>query len=384
MKTLLKLLTLLVALHVTLMAASPVGSWEIDTKSSLKANGKLSKQERMMVGMLSQELFAVTFNADKTALLSKKDEATWKKVLGNSYLIEVDSHAINILLVDKTHLQVAFDMGGGPAINLLYVPEGTLKEEPRILPKNFAYYGKPYRSELTMGEGKYKFMKLSKDGTLYQYYGSSEKTVDPALIKRKVAKFSGEAHKLTLDLEKGVIELSDDDISFTILGMGKFTLATYVDPSIKPNKTMPWTQESVKAYTLKNPTLKYHVVGYDMFERKSMDENRDFTIEDYKKKFFDNPAGTMYKLTTKDDDGSLYRWSELSPFVPNHVPKKNAHKIKYTIEGEQSVTTPAGTFTCSILNLDADGEVIKAWMIKDRPGVYAKFVTMMGTFTLIK
>jgi hypothetical protein len=58
--------------------------------------------------------------------------------------------------------------------------------------------------------------------------------------------------------------------------------------------------------------------------------------------------------------------------------------IKSTIDGDQEITTPAGTFLCTILNLDADGEVIKAWMIKDRPGVYAKYISLMGTYTLIK
>jgi len=304
MKTLLKLLTLLLALHISLIAASPVGSWEIDVKASLKANGELNKQERMMVRMLSEELFTVSFNADKTALLSKKDKATWKKVLGNSYLIQIEEQGINVILLDEKSLQVAFDMGGGPPINLLYVPEGSIKKEPRVLPKDFPYYDKAYRSELTMGEGKYKFMKLSKEGILYENYGSSnKKDIDPALITSKITGFSGEARKLLLDGERGVIELSDEYTSFRIVGMGKFTLTSFVDPTITPSTTMPWTKESVKAYTLKHPKLRYHAQGYDMFERKKMDKNIDFSIKDYEKKFFDNPAGTMYKLITKEDDG---------------------------------------------------------------------------------
>ena len=384
MKTLLKLLMLLLILHVSLIAASPVGSWEIDAKATLKANGELNKREKMMVAGLSDELFGIIFNTDKTALLSKKDKAIWKRVLGNSYILQINGDAINVVLIDEKHLQVSLEMGAGPALNLLYVPEGSIKKEPRILPKDFAYYDKPYRSELTMGGGKYKFMKLSKEGILYEYYGSSEKNIDPALITNKISGFSGEANTLTLDAQRGVIELSDDDITFTLNGTDKFILASFVDPSITPNTTMPWTEESVKAYTLKHPNHTYYVVGYNIFEQKSLNEELNYSIQAHEKDFFDNPAGSMYKLTTKSDDGSLYRWSALSPFVPNGVPKKNAHKIVYTIEGEQTITTPAGTFVCSILNLDADGEIIKAWMIKDRPGVYAKYINFMGTYTLIK
>jgi hypothetical protein len=93
----------------------------------------------------------------------------------------------------------------------------------------------------------------------------------------------------------------------------------------------------------------------------------------------------MYQLSSKEEDGGLYRWSQFSPFVPNHVPVKNADKIVHSIEGQETITTPAGTFTCTILNLDADGEAIKAWMINDRPGVYAKYINAFATtFTLIK
>jgi hypothetical protein len=69
---------------------------------------------------------------------------------------------------------------------------------------------------------------------------------------------------------------------------------------------------------------------------------------------------------------------------PTLVPKKNADKIVHSIEGIQEITTPAGTFTCTILNLDADGEVIKAWMINERPGVYAKYMNAYTSFTLMK
>jgi len=385
MKT--RLLLLLLALHVSLFAAAPVGSWEADPDLSLKANGKLSPQEQRMVLGFVEEINQLTINQNKSFEFADA-KGTWKKVLGKSYIFEFDGHASNALLKDDTHLEMSFNMGAGPALVIAYVPKGSVVKAARILPKDFIYYDQPYRSELSMGEGKYKFIKLSKKGTLYEYYGSSERTIDPALITNKVTGFSGELPNLTLDMQSGSITLSEDMTHLVIekamQGKTSYVLASFKDPSITPSSTNPWIKEAIKAYTLKHPSLTYHREGFDVFENRKIDDEITYTITDYNKKFFDEPIGTMYQFSSKEEDGGLYRWSQFSPFVPNHVPKKRANKIVHSIEGIQEVTTPAGTFTCTILNLDADGEIIKAWMINDRPGVYAKYMNANTSFTLIK
>jgi hypothetical protein len=385
MKT--QLLLLLLALHVSLFAADPVGSWEADPQLSLKANGELNPQEEHMVLGFANEVKLLEINKDMSFELDG-GKGTWKKVLGNSYLLEIDGQAFNVVLKDETHLELGINMGAGPALIIAYVPKGSVVKAERILPKDFPYYDQAYRSELTMGEGKYTFIKLSKEGVLYEYYGSNKRTIDPALITNARAKFSGELPTLTLDMQQGNITLSEDNahliIEKAMQGKTSYILASFKDPSITPSTTNPWSKETIKAYTLKHPSLTYHREGFDVFENQKIDDEITYTITDYNKKFFDEPIGSMYTLSSKEEDGGLYRWSQFSPFVPNHVPKKNADKIVHSIEGIQEITTPAGTFTCTILNLDADGEVIKAWMINERPGVYAKYMNAYTSFTLMK
>ncbi|MEA1918198.1 MAG: hypothetical protein U9N52_00010 [Campylobacterota bacterium] len=383
MKT--RLLLLLLALHVSLFAA--VGSWEADPQLSIKANGELNPQEQQMVLGFVEEVKFLDIKKDMSFELDG-GKGTWKKVLGNSYLLEIEGQALNVVLKDETHLELALNMGAGPALIIAYVPKGSVVKAERILPKDFPYYDQAYRSELSMGEGKHSFVKLSKEGVLYEYYGSSEQTIDPALITNKVTEFSGELPNLALDMQRGTITLSEDRAHLVVekamQGKTSFILASFKDPSITPSTTNPWTKEAIKAYTLKHPSLTYHRKGFDVFENQKIDDEITYSITDYNKKFFDEPIGSMYKLSSKEEDGGLYRWSQFSPFVPNHVPKKRADKIVHSIEGIQEITTPAGTFTCTILNLDADGEIIKAWMINDRPGVYAKYMNMTASFTLVK
>ncbi len=47
----------------------------------------------------------------------------------------------------------------------------------------------------------------------------------------------------------------------------------------------------------------------------------------------------------------------------------------FRISGEEEITTPAGTFQCLVLEIMGDFDTCKkAWMIKDKPGVYAKII----------
>ncbi len=47
----------------------------------------------------------------------------------------------------------------------------------------------------------------------------------------------------------------------------------------------------------------------------------------------------------------------------------------YRIVGNEQLTTPAGTFDCTILEVVSDSEVLKKlWMINDKIGVYAKVI----------
>ncbi len=120
------------------------------------------------------------------------------------------------------------------------------------------------------------------------------------------------------------------------------------------------------------------MTGFDPFEKKKINKIISYEIKPYLKKFFNNTAGSMYEMHSSDDSGSLYKWSWYSPFVPNHVPAKNHHKITYIITGDEQIKTPAGNFDCVIVEIKAEGEDVKAWMIKDKTGIYAKYINAFG------
>lgn len=385
---LLRTLFFILTLQLSLFATAPVGLWEPDPKRSLQANGTLSLQEQRMILGFVDKIGLLNISKDHHYLLKDKKNS-WVKTSKNSIRLEDGRRGIVLTVKDAKHLDLAFPFGRDRVIVLSFVPKGSVVKVKRVVPKDFPYYDQAYRSELSMGEGKYRFIKLSKDGTLYDYYGSSKKQIDPAIITKKIARFSGTLPKLSLDAQGGSLTVSNDKIHITLhramRGETFFVLASYQKPSIAVKDNYPWTKEAIKAYTLKHPKLRYHRVGFDPFEQKKIDDIVTVTIEDHAKKFLDNPAGSMYKFSSIEEDGTLHRWSRFSPFVPNHVPQKNRDKIRYTLEGREKITTPAGTFECTILNLDADGEIIKAWMIDDRPGIYAKYIDAFSrTYTLVK
>jgi hypothetical protein len=329
MKT--RFLLLLLTLQISLFASMPVGSWEVDSEASLKNDPTFNEGERYLILGLADELNLLKINKDNTLVLGG-DKGTWKKILTNSYLLTINGRDVNAILKDDTHLNLQFKIRD-KILTLNYVPKGSIVKAKRVLPKDFPYYDKAYRSELTMGDGKYKFLKLSKEGILYEYYGSSERTIDPALITNKIIEFSGNLPTLQLDREAGDIVFDKNNVylelKLKMRGNENYILADYKDPSIIPNSTMPWTKESIKAYTLKNPTHTYHQTGFDLFESKMIDKEVEFSIKDHPEKFMDEPAGSVYTLTSPQTDGSIHYWSQFSPFVPNYVPKKNANKIHH-------------------------------------------------------
>ena len=49
--------------------------------------------------------------------------------------------------------------------------------------------------------------------------------------------------------------------------------------------------------------------------------------------------------------------------------------ILYRVVGEEQITTPAGTFECTVLEAVNYSDVLKKlWMVNDKIGVYAKII----------
>lgn len=62
----------------------------------------------------------------------------------------------------------------------------------------------------------------------------------------------------------------------------------------------------------------------------------------------------------------------LSEMYNNFFPKDEPYP--YRITGIETVTVPAGTFECTVVEGFIDEQRVKYWMINDKPGIYAKTV----------
>ncbi len=86
-------------------------------------------------------------------------------------------------------------------------------------------------------------------------------------------------------------------------------------------------------------------------------------------------------LTVSGGDTSQYREEVLdqfdnNPFFPYEAPPM------YRVVGEETITVPAGTFACTVVEAYDDFEEAKRkyWMITDQPGIYARIIESKQQF----
>jgi hypothetical protein len=124
--------------------------------------------------------------------------------------------------------------------------------------------------------------------------------------------------------------------------------------------------QNVKQLVYKESTL---VEGTQSFETKTLtaDVAASFDTEslsiDY---IFDG-----YDRYSAPDDYKLppNKWDS---YASKLYPYKD---VTYRVKGEEEITVPAGTFTCSVVEaVGSFDEKIKMWMVKDKPGVFAKII----------
>lgn len=367
-----KYIFILIFVSMALEASSIVGSWEIDIQKSIKNN---DKSFGFFIESLVNDLPYFELREDGVLITNKKKESTWKKTDKKEYLLNLFDKDYEAKLQDNKSLKLIFLMGGKKELYLFYASKGSVKKQKTLLPKNFEHFDEVYRSQRQI-EGKFTFLKISKDGNVYSYKGSSKTTPKASELNEKLARYSAKNNKLIFTPTGGNIELSKDKKHLTLNFHGvnnDYVLASYKDPSIKPatSTKLPWTKEEVKKHILKTPNAVYNKVGQDPFENKTINTNVSFVVEEYKDR---------YKMS-EDGNDFLYEWSVYSPFVSY----SNAmDSFKYEIVGEQRVKTQAGTFECVIVYIHASAANYKVWMVKDKPGVYAKYLDDFFEYTLVK
>ena len=84
------------------------------------------------------------------------------------------------------------------------------------------------------------------------------------------------------------------------------------------------------------------------------------------------------------DKFNLPEETELPPNTNYSAPLYPEKEFNFRLTGTEELTTPAGTFTCVVIEAVEDETKKILWMIIDQPGVYAKIVTekpgMFGAF----
>lgn len=367
-----KYMLLLVFVSLTLNASNVVGSWEVDIQKSIKSN---DKSFAFFIESLVNDLPYFELREDGVLITDRKKESTWKKTDKKQYLLNLFSKDYEAKLQDDKSLKVIFLMGGKKELYVFYAPRGSVKKQKVSIPKDFPYFDEVYRSQRQM-QGKYTFLKISKDANVYSYKGSSKTTPKASELKRRLAGYSANNNKLTFSSAGGSIELSKDKKHLTLNFHGvnnDYVLASYKDPSIKPatSTKLPWTKEEVKKHILKTPNAVYNKIGLDPFENKTINTNVSFVIEEYEDKYQMSENGNAF----------LYEWSVYSPFVSY---SNKMDSFKYEIVGEQRVKTKAGSFDCVIVYVYASSANYKVWMVKNRPGLYAKYLDDFFEYTLVE
>ena len=128
---------------------------------------------------------------------------------------------------------------------------------------------------------------------------------------------------------------------------------------LKPSD-FPWTKETVKKHTLQYPKVNYLI----------QETNNTFTAEIF------SDGGEFYQYQASDGSFShTERWRKFSPFFTI------TDNVKVTPIKKEKIKTSAGTFETIKIRFD-NLEGNYAWLILEKPGIYAKYTNGFETYLL--
>jgi hypothetical protein len=128
---------------------------------------------------------------------------------------------------------------------------------------------------------------------------------------------------------------------------------------LKPDD-FPWTKEEVKAYTLKYPKVSYVI----------QENQNTYRAE------ISSDGGEFYQYQGSDDSFSNgEKWRKFSPFFPM-MDNVTATPVK-----KEKLKTSVGTFQTIKVRFD-NLEGNYAWLIVEKPGIYAKYTNGVETYLL--
>ncbi|NOR74906.1 MAG: hypothetical protein GQ525_07085 [Draconibacterium sp.] len=135
---------------------------------------------------------------------------------------------------------------------------------------------------------------------------------------------------------------------------------------------LPWRNwDELKMNLLSVKQLVYNfstlINGTEAFENKTLTADVKATLEE--ERFTIDNIFIGFDRYNLPEDSEFYEnteyWKPLYPLVEE----------TYRIVGNEQITTPAGTFDCTVLEVvNISGVMKKLWMINDKVGVYAKII----------
>jgi hypothetical protein len=124
--------------------------------------------------------------------------------------------------------------------------------------------------------------------------------------------------------------------------------------------------KNIKQLTYDFSTLVDEDAG--AFDTKTLTANVVVNMDEETVEFDDIFKGTDRASVSDDEEMPVSEFSpdnSLFPFEDN----------SFRVAGQEEITTPAGTFKCTTVETTGHfDEVIKLWMINDKPGVIAKVI----------
>ncbi len=324
-----------------------MGTWEFDKKAKT-------------VKIVSQQFKEV--NGDNKILKLGKEELVWENAGTKMYFQRMDNEKIQKENRESglmgTWQSVSADDPGVMTILTFKSPDdfSYVKKEPGVT---------------TNGSGTWIFNPKEHSLILVARIEDLEKKY---MVKNMTAKeFTLENDGKTIQMNKAKTPAKIEHLTFKpddfFDSDGNFK---YEDEEGK----LPWKETySMIQYlqTIHQLTYKYSTLvnGTNVFQNKTLtaavhaDENEgraciDFIFNGYDRNHLPEDTQLPPNCITPDDN-----YNKLFP----------EKESDYRVAGKEQITTPAGTFACTVIESVGDSDQrYKMWMIDNRPGVFAKII----------
>ncbi len=140
---------------------------------------------------------------------------------------------------------------------------------------------------------------------------------------------------------------------------------------------LPWTDPYEMMEFLKN--VKELTYNYSL----KIKDTESFDTKEITATVTVNAEEELIKINDIFSNHDMYSHSSEKEYPDNYFNFSNDNRLfplsgqhhNYRIAGKEKITTPAGTFDCTIIDVCGSfDQIFRIWMINDKPGIFAKFI----------